>query len=50
MEAGLDEGLRRLAGTAERPAAVLDLADEPVFGAGAKLHAAALALALGLAY
>jgi cyclic 2,3-diphosphoglycerate synthase len=50
VETGLDEGLRRLAGAAERPAAVLDLADEPVFGAGAKLHAAALALALGLAY
>jgi cyclic 2,3-diphosphoglycerate synthetase len=50
VETGLDEGLRRLAGAAERPAAVVDLADEPVFGAGAKLHAAALALALGLAY
>ncbi len=50
VETGLDEGLRRLAGTAGRPVAVVDLADEPVFGAGAKLHAAALALALGLAY
>jgi cyclic 2,3-diphosphoglycerate synthase len=53
VETGLDDALRRLtarAGAAGRPVAVLDLADEPVFPAGAKLHAAALALALGLAY
>jgi cyclic 2,3-diphosphoglycerate synthetase len=50
VETGLEEGLRRLAGGAAAPVAVLDLADEPVLGAGDKLHAAALALALGLAY
>ncbi len=50
VETELEEGLRRLAGGPAAPVVVLDLADEPVLGAGAKLHAAALALALGLAY
>jgi cyclic 2,3-diphosphoglycerate synthase len=48
VEAELERGLERLA--AGRPAAVVDLADEPVLAAGAKLHAAALALMLGLRY
>jgi cyclic 2,3-diphosphoglycerate synthase len=42
-----DEALRRLAGEAD---AVLDLADEPVLPASAKLRLAALALSLGLRY
>jgi cyclic 2,3-diphosphoglycerate synthetase len=42
-----EEALRRLAPNAT---AVLDLADEPVLGAGAKLRLASLALHLGLAY
>ncbi len=50
VETELEEGLRRLARSSAAPVTVLDLADEPVLGAGAKLHAAALALALGLAY
>jgi cyclic 2,3-diphosphoglycerate synthase len=48
VEGELEPGLERLA--AGRPAAVVDLADEPVLPAGAKLHAAALALTLGLRY
>ena len=52
VETGVEEGLPRLAAREipARPVAVVDLADEPVFGAGAKLHAAALALSLGLRY
>jgi len=42
-----EEGLRRLAPSADT---VLDLADEPVVPASAKLRLAALALSLGLAY
>ncbi len=49
VETDLEAGLRRLAGSAA-PVAVLDLADEPVLPAGAKLHAAALSLSLGLRY
>jgi cyclic 2,3-diphosphoglycerate synthase len=48
VEGELEPGLERLA--AGRPTAVVDLADEPVLPAGAKLHAAALALTLGLRY
>lgn len=44
---GAEEELRRLAGDAE---AVVDLADEPVHPAGARLRLASLALHLGLAY
>ena len=42
-----EEALRRLAPHADT---VLDLADEPVLAAGAKLRIASLALHLGLAY
>ena len=47
VELELEPGLRRLARGA---AAVVDLADEPVLPASAKLRAAALALSLGLSY
>lgn len=47
VEPVLEAGLGRLAGAATT---VVDLADEPVLGAGAKLRVAALALALGLRY
>jgi cyclic 2,3-diphosphoglycerate synthetase len=47
VETDPEEALRRLAPTAD---AVLDLADEPVVPASAKLRLAALALSLGLAY
>jgi cyclic 2,3-diphosphoglycerate synthase len=47
VETNPEEALRRLAGTAD---AVVDLADEPVVPASAKLRLAALALSLGLAY
>jgi cyclic 2,3-diphosphoglycerate synthase len=60
VERGLEEGVRRLAGGGDRdgsqaerdggPVAVVDLADEPVLPAGAKLRVAALALHLGLSY
>ena len=42
-----EDALRRLA---PRASAVVDLADEPILAAGAKLRLAALALHLGLAY
>ena len=50
-----EDGLRSLAsagadGAARRPAAVVDLADEPVLDPAARLRLAALALHLGLAY
>jgi cyclic 2,3-diphosphoglycerate synthase len=48
VERELEPGLRRLAGAGA--AAVVDLADEPVLPASAKLRAAALALSLGLSY
>jgi cyclic 2,3-diphosphoglycerate synthase len=48
VERELEPGLRRLA--AAGAAAVVDLADEPVLPASAKLRAAALALSLGLPY
>jgi cyclic 2,3-diphosphoglycerate synthase len=47
VETQPDEALRRLAPHAD---AVVDLADEPVLPASAKLRLAALALSLGLAY
>jgi cyclic 2,3-diphosphoglycerate synthase len=47
VETDPDEALRRLAPGADT---VLDLADEPVVPASAKLRLAALALSLGLAY
>ena len=47
VETEVEEGLRRLAPHAD---AVVDLADEPVVPASRKLHLAALALSLGLAY
>jgi cyclic 2,3-diphosphoglycerate synthase len=47
VETNPEEALRRLAGDAD---AVVDLADEPVVPASAKLRLAALALSLGLAY
>ncbi len=47
VETDPEEALRRLAPQAD---AVLDLADEPVVPASAKLRLAALALSLGLAY
>jgi cyclic 2,3-diphosphoglycerate synthetase len=47
VETEPEEALRRLAPGAD---AVLDLADEPVIPASAKLRLAALALSLGLAY
>jgi cyclic 2,3-diphosphoglycerate synthetase len=47
VEDQVEEGLRRLAPRAD---AVVDLADEPVLPASAKLRVAALALSLGLAY
>jgi cyclic 2,3-diphosphoglycerate synthetase len=47
VETQPDEELRRLAPRAD---AVLDLADEPIVPASAKLRLAALALSLGLAY
>jgi cyclic 2,3-diphosphoglycerate synthetase len=47
VETDPDGGLRRLAGSA---GAVVDLADEPVLPASAKLGVAALALHLGLGY
>jgi cyclic 2,3-diphosphoglycerate synthetase len=47
IETDPEEALRRLAPRAE---AVVDLADEPVLPASAKLRLAALALSLGLAY
>ena len=47
VEGDVDAGLRALAADAD---VVIDLADEPVLPAGAKLRAAALALHLGLAY
>jgi cyclic 2,3-diphosphoglycerate synthetase len=47
VETDPEEALRRLAPRAD---AVVDLADEPVFPASAKLRMAALALSLGLAY
>ena len=47
VETQPDEALRRLAPRAD---AVLDLADEPIVPASAKLRLAALALSLGLAY
>jgi cyclic 2,3-diphosphoglycerate synthetase len=47
VETDPEEALRRLAPAAE---AVIDLADEPVLGATAKLRLAALALSLGLRY
>jgi cyclic 2,3-diphosphoglycerate synthase len=48
VEPELEPGLRRLARAGA--AAVVDLADEPVLPASAKLRAAALALTLGLPY
>jgi cyclic 2,3-diphosphoglycerate synthase len=48
VEPELEPGLRRLAEAGA--AAVVDLADEPVLPASAKLRAAALALTLGLPY
>jgi cyclic 2,3-diphosphoglycerate synthase len=48
VEPELEPGLRRLARAGA--AAVVDLADEPVLPASAKLRAAALALSLGLSY
>jgi cyclic 2,3-diphosphoglycerate synthase len=47
IETQPDEALRRLAPHAD---AVVDLADEPILPASAKLRLAALALSLGLAY
>jgi cyclic 2,3-diphosphoglycerate synthetase len=47
VESDPEDALRRLAGDAR---AVVDLADEPVLPAGAKLRLAALALHLGLRY
>jgi cyclic 2,3-diphosphoglycerate synthase len=47
IESDPEAGLRRLASEA---AAVVDLADEPVLDAHARLHLAALSLHLGLAY
>ena len=47
VESDPEEALRRLAPSAD---AVVDLADEPVVPASAKLRLAALALSLGLAY
>ena len=47
VETDPDEALRRLAPAAD---AVIDLADEPVLPASAKLRLAALALSLGLRY
>ena len=47
VETDPEEALRRLAPSAD---AVVDLADEPVVPASAKLRLAALALSLGLAY
>jgi cyclic 2,3-diphosphoglycerate synthetase len=47
VETQADEALRRLAPRAD---AVVDLADEPIVPASAKLRLAALALSLGLAY
>jgi cyclic 2,3-diphosphoglycerate synthase len=47
VETDPEEGLRRLAPAAD---AVIDLADEPVLPASAKLRLAALALSLGLRY
>jgi cyclic 2,3-diphosphoglycerate synthase len=47
VETDPDEALRRLAPRAD---AVLDLADEPIVPASAKLRLAALALSLGLAF
>ena len=47
VETEPEEALRRLAPGAD---AVVDLADEPIVPASAKLHLAALALSLGLAY
>jgi cyclic 2,3-diphosphoglycerate synthetase len=47
VETDPDAALRRLAPAAD---AVIDLADEPVFPASAKLRLAALALSLGLRY
>jgi len=47
VETQPDEALRRLAPRAD---AVVDLADEPIVPASAKLRLAALALSLGLAY
>jgi cyclic 2,3-diphosphoglycerate synthetase len=47
VETDPDEALRRLAPHAD---AVVDLADEPIVPASAKLRLAALALSLGLAY
>ena len=47
VEEDLEQGIRSLADRAE---SVVDLADEPVLPAGAKLRVAALALHLGLAY
>jgi cyclic 2,3-diphosphoglycerate synthetase len=47
VETEPEEGLRRLAPVAD---AVVDLADEPVLAASAKLRLAALALSLGLRY
>ncbi len=48
VEPELEPGLRRLARAGA--AAVVDLADEPVLPASAKLRAAALAMSLGLPY
>ena len=52
IEPDPEDGLRRLAGTdgSPAPAAVVDLADEPVLDPTARLRLAALALHLGLAY
>ena len=51
VETDPEAGLRHLAARRDPPAvAVVDLADEPVLPAGAKLRLAALALHLGLSY